>query len=317
MVGGRDYTHSEFNRATQAQRAPGSAFKPFVFLAALQKGWEPTTQILDAPITEGTYRPKNFADKYYGDVSVAFALANSLNTATLRIAQSVGVKAIISTAKDLGIISKMQSDLSIALGSSGISMMEMVTAYSIIANGGTRVYPYAITRITNSEGRVLYERKPPKSYHRAIDTRHAKALSQMMRGVIDFGTGQRAKLPVPASGKTGTSQESRDAWFVGFSEQAAAAVWLGNDDNSPMKNVTGGSFPAQIWRDVMADIPARYNSANYQTYDLPSMTPASGSESESSSDSSGFSNLMGRLLKGASSGAKQSDGKSDYSNLNN
>lgn len=334
MVGGRDYAISEFNRATQALRSPGSSFKPFVFLAALRQGWLPTSPVLDAPITEGKYRPENYGNKYYGHVSMAQALAMSMNTATLRIAQSIGLNAVLSTAKDLGIISKLESDYSVTLGSSGISMMEMATAYAIISNGGTRVFPYAITKISNSEGRVLYERETPSGFYQVIEPQYARAITNMMRGVIDFGTGKKAQLPFPASGKTGTSQDSRDAWFTGFTDRIVATVWLGNDNNSPMKNVTGGSYPAQIWHDVMLTANGRYAPVSYAAYDLPTYvgnaeyaqdTQTDNTSAQSNDDS--ISGLLGRLLNSTepatthkqvsqSSGSQNNKSKNDYSNLN-
>lgn len=337
MVGGRDYAISEFNRATQALRAPGSSFKPFVFLAALRNGWLPTSPVLDAPITEGKYRPENYGNKYYGQVSMAQALAMSMNTATLRIAQTVGLNAVLSTAKDLGIISKLESDYSVTLGSSGISMMEMATAYAIISNGGTRVFPYAITKISNSEGRVLYERETPSGFYQVIEPQYARAITNMMRGVIDFGTGKKAQLPFPASGKTGTSQDSRDAWFTGFTDRIVATVWLGNDNNSPMKNVTGGSYPAQIWHDVMLTANGRYAPVSYAAYDLPTYSENAGNaeyaqdtqtdNTSAQSNDGSISGLLGRLLNSTepatthkqvnqSSGSQNNKSKNDYSNLN-
>ncbi len=283
MIGGYNYGQSQFNRTTQARRPPGSAFKPFVYLAALEKDWKPKDKILDAPITKGEYRPKNFAKKYYGEVTLTQALTKSMNTATVRLTKEIGIGNVLNTAKKLGITSKMERDLSLSLGSSGISMLEMGTAYSTIANGGLRIYPYAITRIKNSEGRVLYQRKTPKTYQTVIKSKHARYITQMMQNVIAEGTGRGARLPYPAAGKTGTSQDSRDAWFVGYTDKIVSIVWLGNDDNSPMRRVTGGSIPARIWHDIMVYSNARHNSVvfnNTSTY----------------SDNGGISGLLGRLL---------------------
>lgn len=295
MVGGKDYAYSEFNRTTQALRSPGSSFKPIVFLSALERGWYPYSQVLDAPITEGKYKPQNFGGKYFGEVTMAEALARSMNTATIRLAQSVGISSVVRTAKDLGIISKLEPDLSLALGSSGVSMLEMTLAYATIANGGYRTYPYAITKISTSDGRVLYERKETSLSYRVVDPQYTRALTQMMQGVVDFGTGQRAKMPFPVAGKTGTSQDSRDAWFIGFSDQIVMSVWIGNDDNSPMNNVTGGSLPATIWHEVMAYSHGRYKGVSYNASDIS----AQGSQQNASpADSVGFSGLLGRLLGG-------------------
>ncbi|PCI56957.1 MAG: penicillin-binding protein [Alphaproteobacteria bacterium] len=296
MVGGYDYGQSQFNRTTQAKRAPGSAFKPFVYLSALEKGWKPSDEILDAPITTGTYRPKNFANKYYGTVTLETALAKSMNTATVRLAKKVGIGSILKTAKSLGFVSKMERDLSLTLGSSGISMLEMATGYAVLANGGYRIFPYAITRITNGEGRVLFNRAVPKSYQSIIRPKHVRAISSMMETVINEGTGRRARLPFPASGKTGTSQNSRDAWFVGYTGKVVSVVWLGNDDNSPMRRITGGGLPAEIWRDVML-----YGNQNRAPITL---LGAKGG---------GISELLGRLISNHTP-IERKDG--DYSNLN-
>lgn len=324
MVGGKDYAYSEFNRTTQALRSPGSSFKPVVFLAALERGWHPYSHVLDAPITEGKYRPENFGGKYFGEVTMAEALARSMNTATIRIAQSIGISGVVQTAKNLGIISKLEPDLSLALGSSGVSMLEMTLAYATIANGGYRTYPYAITKISTSDGRILYERKESSHYYRVVDPQYTRALTQMMQSVVDFGTGQRAKMPFPVAGKTGTSQESRDAWFIGFSDQIVMSVWIGNDDNSPMNNVTGGSLPATIWHEVMAYSHGRYKSV---AYNAPNLSNQGTQPQNTSSDSVGFSGLLGRLLGGEESPAPQRGQQSsgftpkqrpanDYSGLN-
>ena len=252
MVGGYDYGQSQFNRAVQARRPPGSAFKPVIYLAALEQGRRADDQILDAPITQGSYRPKNFAGKYYGTVGLEAALSKSMNTATVRLAQEVGIDTVMRTAQKLGIIAPLPRDLSLALGSAGVSMLEMGTAYAVPANGGRRIYPYAITRITTKEGRVLFERKSPQHYQPVIRPASAHTLSRMMERVLtDDGTGRAAGLPFPASGKTGTSQDSRDAWFAGYTDRIVSVVWLGNDDNSPVKGLTGGGLPAQIWHDIM------------------------------------------------------------------
>lgn len=302
MVGGYDYGQSQFNRVTQAKRSPGSAFKPFVFLAAIEKGWDAKDKILDSPITTGEYRPKNFAGQYYGTVDLETAMAKSMNTATVRLAQEIGIKSVMNTAKKVGIISKMERDLSLALGSSGISILEMGTAYSTLANGGYRVFPYTITRITNSNGRVLYTRKNNISHQAIIRSKHVKELSFMMRSVINNGTGKNAKLPFPAQGKTGTSQDSRDAWFVGYTDKMVSVVWLGNDDNSPMRQITGGGLPASIWKTVMMD-------GNNRQPDVA----ISGQPHD---QDTGFTNMVGRLFSNDNDAPPRPKRKNDYSNLN-
>lgn len=303
MVGGKDYSASQFNRATQAARAPGSSFKPVVYLTALQNGWQPDSIILDAPIESGDYRPKNFGHKYYGEVTLTDALTFSLNTPAVRLMKDVKPSAVIRTAQKLGIISKLEPDLSLALGSSGISLLEMSTSYAVLANGGRRIYPYAITEIKNREGRVLYTRKKARQYQQVADPQAVSALTGMMQNVIAQGTGRGAKLPFPAAGKTGTSQESRDAWFMGFTDSIVTGVWLGNDDNSPMKGVTGANLPVQIWRNVMSYANNRYDAVRLPT--------AAGQENR-------FQNLLGRLMPGSTDTGftPKPRPKDDYSRLN-
>lgn len=300
MIGGRDYTTSQFNRATQAKRAPGSSFKPIVYLTALQQGHSPQEKILDAPITQGDYRPQNFGGKYYGEVTLVEALTNSMNTAAVRLMMETGPSSVINTAQKLGIESKLEPDLSLALGSSGVSMLEMTTAYAILANGGKQIYPYGIIRIKNSEDRTIYERKPPQSYEQILDPRATQQINSMMRNVIENGTGRAARLNIPAAGKTGTSQDSRDAWFLGFTDRLVTSVWLGNDDNSPMNGITGGSLPAHIWQEIMVQ---------GNTYYEPSRLVSSGGSFSAGS----FQNLLNSII---SNGSAQ-NAPVNYSRMNN
>lgn len=283
MIGGYDYGQSQFNRVVQSRRPPGSAFKPIIYLTALERGWNTENEILDAPITEGKYHPKNFANKYYGSVTLKTALAKSMNTATVRLCNDVGIGHVMRTAYDLGIISQMQRNLSLCLGSSGISMMEMGAVYTSFSNGGFQVFPYGINSVTTPDGEILYERRPPNRYTRIIDRDHVRDLSSMLREVTLTGTGQAAAQDFPVYGKTGTSQDCRDAWFAGYSNEAATIVWLGNDDNSPMRSVTGGGMPARIFAKVI--------NAAHQSRD-PIIYP---SKARYSSDNS-FTNLLGKLL---------------------
>lgn len=306
MVGGRSYNESQFNRTVLAKRSPGSAFKPIVFLSALEQGKKPRSKILDSPLTKGEYRPKNFAENYFGKVDYETALAKSLNTATVRIAQDVGIDKIRKTARKIGILSPLQRDLSIALGSSGISMLELTTAYTTLANGGYKVFPYAIKRIRTQNGDVLFERNKNINHQQIVKSKHIKDINFMMQSVINNGTGKAAKIGYPAHGKTGTSQNSRDAWFAGYTSHLTTIVWLGNDDNSPMRRVTGSGLPAQIWKEVM--IQAHKNK-----------TPPTKltKTSEVSANKKGFTNLLNRLLPGAGSTRPPTPKrKNDYSHLN-
>jgi len=285
MIGGEDYNQSQFNRAVQAKRQPGSAFKPVVFLTALEQGWEPEDLILDAPIEKGTfqdYQPENFKNEYHGEVTLEQALTMSMNTAAVRLMDEVGRKEVINTARKMGIISPLEQDLSLALGSSAVSLLEMNLAYGTLATGGLAVYPYAITRITDKDGRIYYERDVRTFARRVIDTKHVRQMNQMLRSVVEYGTGRGAALNIPVAGKTGTSQNSRDAWFMGYTDRLVAGVWLGNDDNTPMKGVTGGSFPARIWGEVIAET---YAHAPQNNTDLLSESRPAGL----------FDALLGRL----------------------
>ncbi len=304
MIGGYNYNQSQFNRTTQSRRPPGSAFKPIVFLTALERGWNSNDEILDAPITKGEYRPKNFANKYYGEVSLKTALAKSMNTAAVRLCNDIGIGHVMRTAYDLGVTSQMQRNLSLCLGSAGISMLEMGTIYTTFANSGFQVFPYGITNITTPDGNTLYERKTPIKYTRIIDRDHARDLSSMLREVTLTGTGRAAAQEFPTYGKTGTSQDYRDAWFAGYSDTATAIVWLGNDDNSPMRAITGGGLPARIFAQVI-------NAAHQ------SKAPITRPSKIRHKGDGGFSNLLGRLLSsGDNTGQRDRVNRGSYSNLN-
>ncbi|MBL8644391.1 MAG: penicillin-binding protein, partial [Rhodospirillaceae bacterium] len=251
MVGGRDYADSQFNRVTQAMRQPGSSFKPFVYLAALNAGYKPEDLVTDAPINIAGWRPKNFTKDYKGPVTVEYAFEESINTVAVRLAQDVGPKAVVATAKRLGITSDMKPELSLALGSAEVTLMELTAAYVPFANGGFGVFPYAITEIADRDGAVLYQRQPG-DLGRVIPEDQVAVMNRLMKGVIARGTGKTANFGYPAAGKTGTSSDFRDALFVGYTADLVTGVWVGNDDGAFMKGVTGGGLPARIWRDVMA-----------------------------------------------------------------
>ncbi len=251
MVGGRSYFASQFNRAVQARRQPGSAFKPFVYLAALEAGWQPDSPIMDAPIRIGDWAPRNFSDRYQGQVTLTTALARSFNTAAVRLTEQIGRQSVIDVARRLGLRSELRPTRSLPLGTYEVSVLELTAAYAAFANGGFRVAPYAIRRIRTPDGALLYER-PPSAPPRVVAARHVGALNAMLAEAVRRGTGRRAFLgPRPVAGKTGTSQDSRDAWFVGYTADLVTGVWLGNDDFSPMKRVTGGTAPAVVWKDYM------------------------------------------------------------------
>lgn len=284
LVGGIDYNKSEFNRATQGLRQPGSSFKPFVYLAAIEQGADEYTSVLDAPIKIGKYSPQNFGNKYYGEVALIDGLTISMNTVAVRLAQAVGIDNVINVARRAGITAELEPNLSLALGSSEIPMTEMAQAYATINNGGYAVRAFGIKNIKTSKGNTLFEYKPEPS-PRVFRGDHIGMLTNMMISVVQNGTGQAARSEFFVAGKTGTSQDHRDAWFDGFSKDFIAIVWFGNDDNSSMKSsMTGGAIPARSWREI---IVAAKSDPTPSTYDL-----LKGGDSMEND----FSNLIGDLL---------------------
>jgi penicillin-binding protein 1A len=251
LVGGRNYAESQFNRAIAARRQPGSAFKPFVYLTALEHGLTPDTVREDKPISVQGWRPENFEHEYLGPVTLTQALANSLNTVSVRLTMEVGPAAVVRTAYRLGIESKLEPNASIALGTSEVSVIELVSAYATFANGGLAVAPHVVERIRSNDGKTLYTRST-QALGRIVDPRTIGMMNTMMRETLVSGTARRADLPGwLAAGKTGTSQDFRDAWFIGYTSRLVTGVWLGNDDNSPTKKAVGGGLPVEIWSRFM------------------------------------------------------------------
>jgi penicillin-binding protein 1A len=251
MVGGRNYAESQYNRAVTAKRQPGSAFKPFVYLTAIEAGLTPETIRQDAPLDVKGWKPENYSHEYFGAVTLTQALAMSLNTVAVRLGLEVGAKNVVRTAHRLGISSKLDANASIALGTSEVSLTELVGAYTPFANGGLGVTPHVVTRIRAAEGKVLYTR-PADQLGQVIDPRNVAAMNTMMQETLLSGTAHKAELPGwMAAGKTGTSQDFRDAWFIGYTANLVTGVWLGNDDNSPTKKATGGGLPVEVWTRFM------------------------------------------------------------------
>ncbi len=251
LVGGRNYGESQFNRAIDAKRQPGSSFKAFVYLTALEHGLTPDSVRDDAPIQVKGWRPENFERQYAGPVTLTQALANSLNTVSVRLTLEFSPEAVVRTAYRLGITSMLEPNASIALGTSEVSPMEMVTAYSTFANGGLAVTPHVITRIRGSDGKTLYDRAD-QPLGRIVDARYVGMMNTMLQQVVLSGTARGANLPGwQAAGKTGTSQDYRDAWFIGYTSHLVTGVWLGNDDNSPTRRAVGGGLPVEIWSRFM------------------------------------------------------------------
>ncbi len=246
MVGGRSYKDSAFNRATQAKRQPGSTFKLFVYLAALRSGMTPDSLIADTPMNEGLYRPKNSGDSYRGDISLKQAFARSSNVASVRLYQQVGGDAVARAAEDLGVNSKLTIDPSLALGSSGVTLIELTSAYAGVAGNAWPVEPHAVKQ--EEQGWLEWLFSGPRSF----SGRTHRMLLDLLGATVTDGTGRAARLSIPAYGKTGTSQDNRDALFVGFAGDLVVGVWIGNDDNTPLRGINGGGLPARIWRDFMS-----------------------------------------------------------------
>jgi penicillin-binding protein 1A len=251
MVGGRAYAESQFNRAVQASRQPGSAFKPFVFAAAIEAGLSPWDVRSDAPIVLGDWSPSNYENEYRGDVELITALAESINTVAVRVAEEIGRERIVRLVKRLGMTSRIRPTRAMALGSHETTPIELTAAYAAFANGGYAVRPYAVVRVAASDGRTLWTRPEP-AVARGLDARTTRLMNVMLERVVTDGTGRAAALDGrPAAGKTGTSNDFRDAWFIGFTPGFVAGVWVGADDFSPMERMTGGGLPAQVWRAFM------------------------------------------------------------------
>jgi penicillin-binding protein 1A len=295
MVGGRDYAESQFNRATQALRQPGSAFKPFVYLAALERGMSPADRFIDQPIRIGDWQPRNYENKYRGEVTASEALAESINTVAAQVLQRAGIDNVIAAAHRLGITADLARDASLALGTSEVSLLDLTTAYCAFADGGRAALPYGILEIRDRSGAVLYKRAGDGGAQ-VIAPEIVGALDEMLAGVITRGTGRAAQLDRPAAGKTGTTQDFRDAWFIGFTADLVAGVWLGNDDNSAMNHVTGGTLPAKTWRAFMLEaekgLPARPLPG------APAAGPQVASAASSSTPGSWLSGLLHSIFGG-------------------
>ena len=282
LVGGKSYVESQFNRATQAKRQPGSAFKPIVYLAALDAGYTPESPVTDEPVSMDGWTPRNVGDRDWGTVTLTTALANSINTITVQVGDRIGMDRILDTARKLGIESELPRNLSIALGSGEVTLLELTSAYSAFGNEGRRAAPYGIRSIEAENGDVLYAYQ--SAVKQAISASKAHDMTFMLHRVMVEGTG-RAAAPSGrlAAGKTGTSQDNRDAWFVGYTGNETAGVWFGNDDNSPTAGAGGGNFAAIAWRNYInaaerSQAPAPLPGA-VRYHDTPIMaatTPRSG-----------------------------------------
>jgi penicillin-binding protein 1A len=249
MMGGRSYADTQFNRATQAERQPGSAFKLFVYLAALEAGLVPSDTVSGAAVEVAGWRPANFNDSYPESLSLTDSFAASVNTAAVRLSEEVGRDEVIAMAERLGITSGLRSHPSIALGTSEVSLLELTAAYATVANGGRLVWPQGIETVSGGDGQMLYESRTVDEP--VLEPAVVRAMTAMLETTMSRGTGQQGSLRRFVAGKTGTSADHRDAWFVGFTEDIVVGVWVGNDDGVPMRRVTGGGLPARIFRDFI------------------------------------------------------------------
>lgn len=267
-VGGKNYEKSQYDRVTNMVRPPGSSFKPFVYAAALQHGLNPSDTLEDSPIqVSKTWSPKNYGNKYRGKIPAWLALAVSSNVCAVRLIQQVGVESVLVIARELGITSHLQRDMTIALGSNGVKLFDMAVAYGAFANGGFKIHPYSVERIENSRGVVIYEAPTPK-FQKVISFDTASKMTFMLKKVVEVGTGKSASIGKEAAGKTGTTDDYRDAWFLGYTPNLVTGVWVGNDDNTKMHGIVGGSAPARIWRDYMKVASSNFSDSVFNYPDI-------------------------------------------------
>jgi penicillin-binding protein 1A len=280
LIGGRDYDASKFNRASQAKRQPGSSFKTFAYAAALEDGFTPGTVRIDQPTEIGGWAPENYTRRYRGPMTLREALKLSINTIAAQVTAEVGPSRVAALSNRFGIKSELRPEYSLALGSSEVTLTEMTTAYSVFANEGAFRPSYLITEITNTAKTPLYKRRIAPA-QRVYPVPYARQMTAMLRDVIDSGTGHGARLGKrQAGGKTGTSQDYRDAWFIGFTAQMTTGVWMGNDDNSSMRKVTGGLLPVDVWKQYMRAAHKGYRYRELSAPDPLSDDPAAKAVTE-------------------------------------
>jgi penicillin-binding protein 1A len=311
MAGGVDYGDSQFNRATRALRQPGSSFKLFVYSAALDAGLTPDTGFVDEPFAVGDYKPRNYENTYMGPVTMEQAVAYSINTVAVRVLQQVGVDRVIQWARRLGITTPLKRESGLALGSSEVTLLELTSAYAAYANEGSGVWPYAVTEVRDTSGNVVYQRVGSGPGLR-MSPRMIADMNRMLGAVVDYGTGRAANIGRPVYGKTGTNEDYRDAWFLGYSADYVAGVWLGNDDRTPMKRVTGGGLPAQLWHDVMMTahegLPVRGVGTGAAVADAYNSAPAAIQAAPERSSGSLWDSLFGSVMSLGNSGNSGASG---------
>ncbi len=262
-AGGKDYSKSQYDRVTQSKRPSGSAFKPFIYTAAIEKGYSPNDMIDDLPYRIGDWTPRNYGNKYRGPIPMYTALMISSNVCTARLMEAIGVRPVIQLARVMGITTPIPYDYTISLGSNSVQLFEMTRAYGAFANGGFRVEPYAIERVESSRGTVLYEARKTRT-SKVLNINTAATMTAIMKTVIQNGTGRAANIGKPAAGKTGTTDDCKDAYFIGYTPDVATGIWVGNDDNSKMGELTGGTVPAIIWKDIMIVATKPYGNSDFE-----------------------------------------------------
>jgi penicillin-binding protein 1A len=265
-AGGKDYSKSQYDRVT-AIRPPGSSFKPFVYATAIEKGLGPNDLLDDVPFTAGDWSPKNYHGKYRGKIPAYKALMISSNVCAARLIESTGIRSVIQMTRVLGLTTPLEYDYTIALGSNGVKLFEMTRAYGAFANGGYKVEPYAVERVETSRGQIVYQ-APKTKITKVMEANTAATLTAMLKTVLKSGTGIAASIGKPAAGKTGTTDDYKDAWFIGYTPDVVTGVWVGNDDNTKNNNVTGGTVPALIWKEVMTVATSRYGASDFDYPDI-------------------------------------------------
>jgi penicillin-binding protein 1A len=300
LVGGRNYATSQFNRATQGMRQPGSSFKAFLYLTAMEQGLTAEDLIEDSPIVTGKYRPENYTHKYLGPISLKKAFAISSNVAAVRLIERLGPRRVVATAKRLGVTSELHADASLALGTSEVPLIEMTAAYASFANGGQGVFAYGYPEVDGTRGEALYQRQGGGT-GQVIMPGPLKQMTDLMVAVVQEGSGKHAALDDrPVAGKTGTTQDYRDAWFIGFTADYVCGVWLGNDDGTSLNKITGGTLPAQLWHNVMVTaeqgLPVRPLPGQVQPQaETPVASDEAKPDGEKEDDDSIWSNLVHML----------------------
>lgn len=261
-IGGKNYFKSQYDRVTQSVRPPGSAFKPFVYAAAIEKGWGPNDILEDTPVNINGWKPHNYNNKYRGQMPLFMGLTLSSNVMAARLIKDVGVRSVIGIARSMGITTPIEYDMTIALGSNGVKLYEMTVAYGAFANGGFKVKPYAIERVESSRGKVIYQ-APKTRVMKVLNLNTAAVVTAMLKTVVENGTGRSASIGKPAAGKTGTTDDSKDASFYGYTPDAVTGVWVGNDDNTNMGSVYGSTIPAAIWKATMQVVTEKFGKSEF------------------------------------------------------